>query len=283
MATSPVVARWELSLRLGARRKELGLDVKAITEELEFTRNYWSAIENDRTLIAAEKLQLACELLQFSDTDRNELLQLREEARAKGWWDEFPSLDDAMKRFYGMEAGASRIRAYDGHFIPGPLQIDPYSRSILEADPFSSPVDIQPRLAVRLRRQEELLGSMSHPMIVLLSEAALRQQAAGRAIQAQQLDHLANLADRGKIELRVLPLAINPGMIANSSTLIFLEYDSDHLMTIAYQEAILNYGYTDETKVGFRALEMAWADGLMRAMNNDDSRQMLEEVSASLR
>ena len=98
MAPSPVVARWELSRRLATRRKELGIDVKTITDALDFTRNYWSAVENDRTLIAEEKLRALFDLLQFDEQDQQELLRLREESRARGWWDEYPWLDDAAKR-----------------------------------------------------------------------------------------------------------------------------------------------------------------------------------------
>ena len=47
--SSPTVARRALALRLKERRRELGVNVKTITDQLGFTRNYWSAIENDRT------------------------------------------------------------------------------------------------------------------------------------------------------------------------------------------------------------------------------------------
>jgi transcriptional regulator with XRE-family HTH domain len=282
LAPSPVVARWELSRRLGARRRELGVDVKTITDALGFTRNYWSAVENDRTLIAEDKLRLLFDVLSFDDQDQRELLQLREDSRKRGWWDEFPSLTEADKRFYGMEAGAVRIRAYDGHVMPGVLQIAPYSRSIFEADPFSSPVDIEPAMAVRQRRQAELLDRSTPTFEFLLSEAALRQQVAGEVVQVRQLQHVDELVRSERIGLRVIPLSANPGIIASSSTLIFLEFADRGLPAVAVQEAIRHLGSIEQDDEQYRALDTAWRDGSARALSAEASREMILEIARGL-
>ena len=60
------------------RRQELGVDVKTITEVLGFSRDYWSAIDNDRKILAEEKLQMLLDQFEFDDDERKELLDLRD-------------------------------------------------------------------------------------------------------------------------------------------------------------------------------------------------------------
>ena len=65
--SSPTVARWELALRIKARREELGLTVQAIADHLGFSRNYWSAIENERSVLADDKFDALMKLLELDD------------------------------------------------------------------------------------------------------------------------------------------------------------------------------------------------------------------------
>ncbi|HUQ59618.1 helix-turn-helix domain-containing protein, partial [Lentzea sp.] len=55
-STSPVVAAWELALRLRQRRVNMGVEVKTITQRLDFSRNYWSAVENERKILSEDNL-----------------------------------------------------------------------------------------------------------------------------------------------------------------------------------------------------------------------------------
>jgi transcriptional regulator with XRE-family HTH domain len=282
MGASPVVARWELSRRLSTRRKELGLDVKTITEALGFTRNYWSAVENDRTLIADDKLRQLFDVLSFDTTDQAELLQLREDARARSWWDNFPGINDERRRFVGLEHGATRIRIYEGHLIPGLLQTDDYTRALLGTDPSVSPVDLENIIALRRRRQERLDVDPKPQMVVIIGEAALRQQVAGPDVQANQIQHILDFAAQrpAQVDVRVLAFATNPGILISSSTLLLLEFESKHLPIMAWQEAVRPVGYVEGHDDHYRLLELAWQDGLKRALSADESTQLMSKLVA---
>ncbi len=283
MAPSPVVARWELSRRLATRRKELGIDVKSVTDALGFTRNYWSAVENDRTLIAEDKLRLLFDLFDFADRDQSELLQLREDSRKRGWWDEYPSLTADHKRFYGMEAGAVRIRAYTSQIMPGALQIEPYSRAVLATDPGFSPVEVDQMSAVRNRRQQELFSSDQREFDLLVSEAVLRQQVDGEATQLEQLRsvHTA-LVGENRISIRVLPFEVNPGAILSSANVLFLEYASQHLPATAWQEGVQLLGYVEADEESFQRLDFAWAQAMGRALDAGSSGELIEGLMEDL-
>src|SRR5262245_45197639 len=120
---SPTLASWELGLRLRQRREQLGVEVKTITERLGFSRNYWSAVENERKILSAEKLPQVLDLLEYDDEERAELTELREAARQRGWWSSYSALfGSELLRYYGLEHGAQTIRTYESLLIPGLLQ-----------------------------------------------------------------------------------------------------------------------------------------------------------------
>src|SRR5699024_932925 len=122
---SPTVARWELGLRLRQRREQLGTDVATITQRINFSRNYWSAIENERKILSAEKLRTLLDLYEFDTDEQHELLELREAAKQRGWWSRYSGLfSDELLRLYGLEHGAYGIRTYESLLIPGWLQTE---------------------------------------------------------------------------------------------------------------------------------------------------------------
>jgi hypothetical protein len=284
MAPSPVVARWELSRRLATRRKELGVDVETITTALDFTRNYWSAVENDRTLIAEGKLRALFDLLQFEPQDQQELLDLREESRVRGWWEEVPGLFGEVKRFIGLEDGAVRIRAYEGNTMPGLLQTTEYTQAIIEGDPFFRPVDIEQALSTRSRRQHLLDGTSPTEFVAILSEGAIRQQVGPADAHARQLRHICDLAasPRSPVTIHALPFDVNPGIIANSSTLLFFDFGKRHLPTIAWQEAVRPLGIIEEEHDQFKRLAIAWEDGLQRTLDGERSLRFILAIADEL-
>lgn len=261
------------------------MDVRTITEALDFSRNYWSAVENDRTLIAVEKLELLFELMGFDQTERAELLELRRVGKARGWWSDFSAnLDDGIKRFLGLESGATSIRTFESNLVPGLMQVPEYARAILESDPARSQLEIDDHLAARKRRQLRVTGPEPVRFTAVLSEACLVQQVAGPEIQKKQLQHILALVEQHPetLEVRVVPFTVNPGFIANSSTLLFLDFDSAHLPTIAWQEAIRTMDEAESGDEEFRRLELSWNQGLERSSDRGQSAAIIGARLAEL-
>lgn len=284
MSASPIVARWELSRRLATRRRELGLDVKTITEHLAFTRNYWSAVENDRTLIAADKLELLLDLMDFSPEDQTELTDLRAAARKKGWWDEYPTVAEEAKRICGLEFGAREIRAYESLLVPGLLQTQTYAEAVVETDPFVSATNLETVLEFRRQRQDRLSATNPVSYVALISEAVLRQEVAGPEVQRAQLESIVDrMEDTAQsIVVRVIPFDANPGIVAISSTLLFFDFDRAHLPALAYQEAIRPVGVTEEGDEQFRRLNLAWQTGLERSLDEEKSLNLIKSVAGTM-
>src|ERR1700742_4002493 len=110
---SPVVAGGELALRLRERREELNLDGKTIGDQLGFTRNYWSAVENERKLLTDENLDKVIGLFGFTHAEGRELHDLSAAARERHWAADYAGLlDSQLQRLYGIEDGADSVRTY---------------------------------------------------------------------------------------------------------------------------------------------------------------------------
>ncbi|MEM7273153.1 MAG: Scr1 family TA system antitoxin-like transcriptional regulator [Actinomycetota bacterium] len=282
MTSSPIVARWELSRRLDSLRKERGLDVKAITDHLDFSRNYWSAVINDRTLIAPDTLEKLLDLFELPDNERRQIMELRSTAKKHAWWDDYQRLGGDSKRICGLEDGASRIRVFEGQLIPGLLQIPLYTRALMKSDPKHSTLGTDEVVAARQRRQEVLTRDPPVAYEALLTEGALRQQPAGLEVQREQLHYIADLAEHpnADVTVRVIPFAADPGVILSASTLVFFDFEpTSHLSSISWQEAIRPLGFLEPGHEDFRHLEHAWTQGWKGSLNAEDSLQLLRRVA----
>jgi transcriptional regulator with XRE-family HTH domain len=277
--TSPVVAGWELGLRLRERRVELGLDVKAITDLLGFSRNYWSAVENDRKILAEDKLAVLLDAFEFDDDERKELMNLRETAKERGWWARYSALfSDDMLRFFGFEHGAEGIRNYESMLIPGLLQTADYARAVIGADLAVSQVDVDQRVEVRLRRQERLGGDDPVKLTAVVSQAALMQQVGGPEVQRIQLAHLAEMIESrpDTIAVHVVPFTSPPGGLLWSSTLYLLDFASPRLPTIASHETVSQTGVVVDDESEVRHMSMAFAEAMTCALPPKESLDLIQ-------
>jgi transcriptional regulator with XRE-family HTH domain len=279
---SSTVATWELATRLRARRQELGVEVATISEQLGFTRNYWSAVENGRTVLAEDKLQAVVALLRIGGDQADELYQLREISKLRGWWQE-PHIRDELALLLGLEHGAERVRSYEGLLVTGLLQTDEYARAVMLPHISLRPVDVERQVAIRIRRQERLTGDLPLHLTAVMNEATLRQHVGEPGILERQLRHIVSLAESraDTVDVRVLLFSAPPSGVTGAATFYLLDFDSPHLPTVAWQETMHVIGLTDnEDEV--HTLELAYERALELALSRDDSLTLIEEVARHL-
>jgi transcriptional regulator with XRE-family HTH domain len=278
---SAVVAGWELSLRLRDRREQLGVEVKTITDELGFSRNYWSAIENERKILAADKLAQVLDVLEFDEDEKAELTELREAARRRGWWSRYSGLfSDELQRYFGLEHGAQTIRTYESLLIPGLLQTPDYASALMAADISVRPAEVEQRVAVRMRRQERLLGADPLHLVAVVSQAALMQQIGGRDVLRDQLRYVAEVAEAHPetIELRAIPFEAPACGVFGASTFHLIDFESPRLPTLAWQETVTAYGViSNDTQV--RELHFSHTEALQRSLSREDSLRLVRQYA----
>jgi transcriptional regulator with XRE-family HTH domain len=276
---SPVVAGWELALRLRQRREQLGIEVRHITQELGFSRNYWSAVENERKVLSEESLTTLLDLFEFDQEERQELLQLRATAKDRGWWTRYSAvLDDELQRLFGLECGAHSVRGYESLLIPGLLQTADYARALMTPDVNLRQVEVEQRVEARMRRQERLTGDRPLHLTVLVSEAALRQEIGGRPVLRRQLGHIAAMIEQypDTIKVHVIPFSAPACGLFGAATIHLIDFENPRLPTVIWQETVTSWGVIDDpTKV--RDIGGTYREALGRTLSGQNSLTMIQQ------
>lgn len=127
-----------------------------------------------------------------------ELLQRIDEGDHPSWF--LPYLE--------LEWKASRILDYSTTSIMGMLQTEAYARAIYRARyPQERASVIKGKVDVRLRRREVMKRRSPPTLWVVINEACFRIVVGGRAVMAEQLEHLVKDASAPNIDLQVMPFS----------------------------------------------------------------------------
>ncbi len=280
---TPVIAKWELSLRIRQHQEDRGLTAAFIANELGVSRPYWSRVLNDHALPAKEMLIKILDLLGVQGSERTDLTELREAALGDAWWSEYPTLVRGdLERVYGLEDGAARIRAYEASIVSGLLQTPAYAEQIVRDSPEIRSIDIARLVRIRLERQELLLAN-GPDITIIMSETALRQTVGNQRIMREQLDHLASLIENrsNRLEIRVLPFSAPIGGVAGAVTFFVLDFENPILPAVAWYETMRNSSISDYAEEVELLLE-CYKEAYSRSLDPDGSLKFLQAVATGL-
>jgi transcriptional regulator with XRE-family HTH domain len=134
---------------------------------------------------------------------------------------------EAWPSFYGpaiqFEQRAVRIHQWSPLVVPGLLQTEDYTRSVISAgEPFLSTDELELRVKGRMQRQEMFRQESGRPKLwEVIHEGALRHVIGSPDIQRAQLGRLIEAANSTDIVIQVLPFSAprHPG--TNGPILIF--------------------------------------------------------------
>ncbi|MGH3589289.1 MAG: Scr1 family TA system antitoxin-like transcriptional regulator, partial [Pseudonocardia sp.] len=84
-------------------------------------------------------------------TERESFLEMVRKANEPGWWRRYTDVVPSwFQDFVGLEESAARIQTYELQFVPGLLQTEAYSRSVLtRGRPDYAPPDTERRIVLR--------------------------------------------------------------------------------------------------------------------------------------
>jgi hypothetical protein len=133
-----------------------------------------------------------------------ELIELAVTTRRLGWWRTYGIGDNS---YVGLEAEAARVQVFTLAYMPGLLQVAPYSEALFLASPLVRSTNaLEREVAVRMKRQQRLTAVEDDlELVALVAEAALHVPVGGRAVLREQLDHLLMASDLDNVTLQVLP------------------------------------------------------------------------------
>lgn len=271
-------------LRIRQRREQLGMTVAAITKALGFSYNYWSQVENDRKVLTEEKLKILFGVLEIDDAEQERLLALRGSAKERGWWSDYSTLfSEELLRLYGLEHGAYGMRTFASLLVPGLLQTADYAHAVISSDTdFIRQIEVEQRVAVRLRRQERLCSDDPLQLTAVISQAALLQQFGGAKVLHAQLLHVISLiGEYDNIDVRVVPFSATKGVNFGGAPFYLIDFPDPLLPTLAWHESVAARGVIDDpAKV--RDLNYIHAHAESEALSREDSLELIERTAREL-
>ncbi|MFJ5308353.1 helix-turn-helix transcriptional regulator [Streptomyces sp. NPDC088350] len=184
---------------------------------------------------------------------------------------------EQYRRYMTLEAEAVSLWQYSVSAPPGLLQTDGYVREALAAGGAKGE-ELEQQVEARVRRRKLLEGEDAPPFRAIISEAVLRMGLRDKQAWHQQLEFLAEVAERPNITPQILPFGSGVHGLTNTDTMFLRLLDG---RTVAYTENDVRGELIEETDRVER-LQRAYDSVRDLALSPAESRsfvlRMLEEV-----
>jgi transcriptional regulator with XRE-family HTH domain len=141
--------------------------------------------------------------------ERKRILTLVSSPLSPTWWSVLSAVRvTGQPILAAFEAQATRISHVNLVRVPGLLQSPGYVRALMYANQGVTEVS-ERRIKIRLARQEVLRKPRAPRYFAMLEEGALRRMYGGAEVMAEQIQHIADLAELPHIDVRVAPFDLD--------------------------------------------------------------------------
>jgi len=206
---SPTAWRRWLAQELRGLRVDQRISQRDAAERCGWSGARLSYLETGQRPVLPEDLDVLLPLYDVSKEERQQYYDAVERSQAEGWWERFEKLIAKWTQDYiGYEQGAVEIRAFEPVVVPGLLQTEGYASALMRSGIRQrSEREIARLVELRLARQA-ILTRPDQPtrLDVIVDESVLHRSPTEPGILTAQLEHLAEMAKRPNVVLRVVPL-----------------------------------------------------------------------------
>jgi transcriptional regulator with XRE-family HTH domain len=195
-----------LSATLRQLRKDTGLSGLEAARRLGTSQRRISNIETGRFVPREDEAQALATLYRASPAVRRQLIQVIRDLRSepqrarvvmgRGAW-------QMQARIARVEAASARIRAFHCAIVLGLAQTPAYASAVFADGGDITGDDLDRCVAERTDRQSIL--ATGRDITLLMTEGALRWQAASAAVMIEQLEHLTGLSSQPDVHVGVIP------------------------------------------------------------------------------
>jgi transcriptional regulator with XRE-family HTH domain len=241
------VLRMLLGGQLRRLREAAGVTPEQAGYEIRASRSKISRLENGRVKLKSRDVTDLLTFYGVNDEDvRSKFLSLVRQSNAQDWWRKYSDiLPDWFETYVGLEAAASTIRSFEVQFVHGLFQTEDYARAVTRQRRTAPAVEIERRVALRLKRQELLTRPNPPTIWSVMDEAVLRRAVGGPAVMRAQLRHLIEVAEFPHVTLQVVPFASGVHA-AESGSFTVLRFDEQDLPDVVYIEQLTGAVYLDQ-------------------------------------
>ena len=279
---SPTVRRRRLAAELRRLRERADLTGDFVAGQMGWSASKVSRIENAHNAPRPTEIKKLLALYGIEGRYADELMELAQEAKGKGWWKAYSdALPDLHTAYIGLEAEATAASHWSPEVVPGLLQAEDYAREVLRtANGAAPPREIERMVEARMVRQRLLQRNPPFELTAVIDESVLMRLIGSDALMVQQINRLLEVSEYHypHVSLRILPLnGVHPVV---AGAFILLQFGAVHEVgyhDIAYVEHFTNAVYieaerdTFQFQIGFKKLSEA-------ALDEDASRDRLVEA-----
>jgi transcriptional regulator with XRE-family HTH domain len=267
----------QVAAELRRLRKAAALTTGEVGRRLGVSQSKISRIENSQLGLHLEEVAAMLGLYQVPAERREQILRLVRQAAEPGWVQMHGGgLPDQWQVLIDWESRATALRNYEPLGIPGLLQTADYARAIIAgtANEQRTESELDTKVAARLGRQGILSRAIPPSLHVVLYEPALRMPVGGGGVMAAQLRHLAELAQRPRVTVQVVPLSAgpHPGM---EGPFMLMDFETDP--SLIYVENKVQSIFIEQPP-HITAYNLAWQRILEKALAPKRSAQLIASM-----
>ena len=246
---SPTVRRRRLAAELRAIRESKGKSGDSVAAALKWSASKISRYERARTGLRPREVERLLDYYGITGPRRALLLTLAEDAAQKGWWEEFgDNLSEDYQQFIGLEYEATSMSIWHVDVVTGLLQTEAYARHIISSYSRVEPVPpgmIGRMVNVRMRRQQ-VLDREGLQISVVLDESVLQRRIGNESVMYEQLQRLAQEAEKPNITVQILPLDTQHTVFGESFVIFGFGADSNAMLQEVVSTEHMRTGFTLE-------------------------------------
>jgi len=285
MAT-PTVRRLQLGNELRRLREDVGCTPAEAAKVLGCNVTKISRLELGQSGIAIGDVKMLLESYGDDPEHVQWMMDLARNNRERGRWaGHRAALPEWFRVYVDLERDAEDIRQTEVEVVPGLLQTEAYIRAMFDAAlPFGGPTDVEGAVRARLERQQVLDGDDPPTLSCILSESCVRRMVGNRAVMAEQLDHLADMAGRPRVQIQLRPFdgEFPSGVIAHRFTMVRIPAPgSAPPLSFVYCEDFDDARYVDDKRI-VRSYDALWGTLQAAALGPAETRSRLRELARQL-
>lgn len=243
-AYAPSLPRRHLGRVLTKLHNESGMTVKAVSEEMNLAYDTVQKMLKGRPCKLRQPDIEKLAAIYTAPTDLVEVMKgLATEANsAVVWWHEYGKvIPEQYNVFIGLEEVATSLAIYQFMRMPGLMQTEGYARALFRPAQNITDDERERLIQVRLRRQAVLTADRAPKVSIILDENVIRRMVGSPEVMAEQLRHIAELAQLPNVSIRTVPLDAGVYEGVEVGSFVLLDFtDTDELVPeppVVYIEA----------------------------------------------
>ncbi|MFL6118283.1 helix-turn-helix domain-containing protein [Actinophytocola sp.] len=273
------VRQRRVSAELRALRQAKGLTCQQVADALDWSVSKVSRMETGIRGLYPDDVAAMLGYLEAPSKLRDELLVLVREGDKPNWLQIGRGLPSDLKNLIQIENEASALYNYEPYLVPGLLQTGDYATAVMRACNLQLAEGAADQMVRTRMGRQALLSRPNGPTLdAIIDEMVLRRPIGEPGVMHGQLQHLLNMANRARINIRVVPFAVgaHPGL---EGPFMIMGFDAQP--TLVWQEMRGAGGFLEEGRHVARA-KLDWRELGSKALSPEESARFIAEIAGEM-